>query len=164
VKRLAALVVAVGMVVTALVIRAGIDDDSDADGSARLVCAPELADACLDLEDAGGGDLDVTIESVRSTFDDLLAVPNEDVADPGLDGWLVPEPWPAMVDVARAQDQLRPLFATGATPLARSPLVIIVRRDRARALAENACGGAVSWRCLGDVAGEAWTSVGGEAA
>ncbi|HEX6310485.1 MAG TPA: hypothetical protein VF152_02535, partial [Acidimicrobiia bacterium] len=161
-RRVGALVVAVGLVVAALIIRARIDDESRSDGSARLLCAAELADACRRLDEAVGG-LDVTVEAVRTTFDRLVALPNEEVDRPGFDGWLVLEPWPAMVDVARAQGQLRPLFDTDATQLARSPLVIMVRNVRARALEDGPCNGTVNWVCLGDVAGATWDEIGGEA-
>jgi hypothetical protein len=45
-------------------------------------------------------------------------------------------------------------------PIARSPVVIAVAEERAEVLAEQ-CGGDVSWRCIGDVAGSPWQSIGG---
>lgn len=162
-RSMLALVVAVVMVVAALLIRNAIDDDGDGNGggSARLLCATELADACAELDELVSG-LDVTTESVRTTFDRLANLPNDRVNDPGFDGWLVLTPWPAMVDAARAQEQLRPLFETDASTLGRSPLVIMVRDDRAGVLATSVCGGAVSWRCLGDIAGSDWSELGGD--
>ena len=38
-------------------------------------------------------------------------------------------------------------------PLARSPLVIAMWRDRAEAFAANCDGGEIDWRCIGDHAG-----------
>jgi hypothetical protein len=81
--------------------------------------------------------------------------------DPGLDGWLVPEPWPDIVDIRRGTKALEPLFASGRQPLARSPLTLVVWKDRAAALGSR-CPGGVSWKCLGDAAAAGpWTASGG---
>jgi hypothetical protein len=161
VKTVGAIVAAVAMVVVAVVIRAEIDDRRNTDGDAHLVCATELEEACTGLDDAVGG-LDVTVEPAGVTAVRLSTLPDTDVDDPGLDGWLVPGPWPQIVDIVRAQDQLRPVFEESTTTIARSPLVIFVRKDRARVLEEGPCAGAVAWRCLGDAAGQAWDDLGGD--
>jgi hypothetical protein len=162
-NRVWAVVIAIVMVVAAIAIRARIDDARDADGSARLVCADELAAACLALDEATGG-LEITIEPAGVTFARLTAVPDADLDDAGLDGWLVPDPWPAMVDSTRARSQLRPVFDTETTPLGRSPLVIAARDDRARVLRNGRCAGTIAWPCLGDVAGDSWDDIGGDSA
>ena len=161
-NRVWAVVVAVVMVVAAIAIRARIDDSRDSDGDALLVCATELATACLALDDAVGG-LEVTVEPAGTTFARLTALPDAELVQPGLDGWLVPGPWPAMVDAARALTQLQPVFEPETTTLARSPLVIAALEDRARALADGPCAGAVAWPCLGEVAGDDWDELGGSA-
>ena len=46
-------------------------------------------------------------------------------------------------------------------PVARSPLVFVARKDRADVLA-GACGGAVTWTCVGNRAGTPWSSFGGQ--
>jgi hypothetical protein len=67
----------------------------------------------------------------------------------------------------RAQRRERNTFApaTGepSDPIARSPLVIGMLRDRAAAL-DVACGSEITWKCIGDVAGRPWPDAGGEPA
>ncbi len=161
-NRVWAVVVAVVMVVAAIAIRARIDDSRNTDGDARLVCATELGATCLALDDAVGG-LDVTVEPAGTTFARLTALPDADLDQPGLDGWLVPGPWPAMVDSTRARCQLRPVFESETNALARSPLAIVVRSDREQVLADGPCAGTVAWPCLGDAAGDDWNDFGGSA-
>jgi hypothetical protein len=153
-------VAAVAMVVAAIAIRSRIDDSSNADGDAQLVCATELSAACLALDDAVGG-LEVTVEPAGATYARLTALPDSEVDQPGLDGWLVPGPWPGMVDSTRVRSQLQPVFEPETTRLARSPLAIVVRDDREMVLANGPCAGTVAWPCLGDVAGDDWTDFGG---
>ena len=45
--------------------------------------------------------------------------------------------------------------------IARSPLVIAARQDRAAVLTAF-CGGQVTWTCVGEVAGAPWTDIGGQ--
>ncbi|MGQ0802593.1 MAG: hypothetical protein ACT4PI_01830 [Actinomycetota bacterium] len=161
-KTVGAIVAAVAMVVAAVVIRNNIDDARNTDGDAQLVCATELEEACTQLDDAVGG-LDVTIEPAGVTALRLSALPDSEVDDPGLDGWLVPDPWPAIVADTRARAQLAPVLEDSTTPLARTPLVIVALQDRARVLEEGPCAGTIDWRCLGDVGGEAWEDLNGPA-
>ena len=146
------------MVVAALVVRSGLYRDQEGGrGAVRLTCATELTDACRSIADrAGTRRIDLTLEPAGTTADRLAGAD-----DPGLDGWLGPEPWPDMVDIRRRTKALEPLFASPRTPLARSPLTLVVWKDRADALASR-CGGPVTWRCVGDaVAAGAWTASGG---
>jgi hypothetical protein len=46
-------------------------------------------------------------------------------------------------------------------PIGRSPLVFAIWNDRAQVLAAH-CGGTVTWKCVGDVAGTNWSSIGGQ--
>ena len=153
-----ALVAAIVMVVAALLIRGRIDEESDSDGDAQLVCATELEAACLDLDESVGG-LEVTIEPAGTTAARLIGLPDTDIDDPGLDGWLVPQPWPGIVDTTREREQLQPVLAPTTGVLARSPLVIAMREDREEALG-GICAGPVAWPCLGDVAGTPWSDLG----
>lgn len=162
-KQLGAIAAAVAMVVAAVVIRAGIDDAANTDGDARLVCAAELEEACTELDDAVGG-LDVTVEPAGDTLKRLIALGDSEVDEPGLDGWLVPGPWPQIVDIVRGQAQHRPVFEESPATVARSPLVIVVLKDRGRVLGQGTCAGTVAWPCLGDVGGDDWDDVGGDAA
>ncbi len=165
-KRLLALAVAVGLVAGAFALRDRIqgDDAPDRDGdiggqALRLTCSPEVADACEAVA-ADHDEIAVTVEPAGATAARLTAT-DVDALDPGLDGWLVPAPWPQQVDEARARAGSAPLFAdAGGPPLARSPLVLAVWDDRAEVLGP-ACGGEITWRCLGDVAGRRWADLGG---
>ena len=152
-----AVVGAVAMIVGAMVVRGRLDDrDDDAGQVYRLVCAADLGQVCADLDDAFPGRVDVTVEGAGATADRLRRLDG----DPELDGWLVADPWPALVDEARRAGSLPPLFDTPAPPLARSPLVIVAWKDRAGALAPTCPGGKVGWKCLGDAAGRPDAKVG----
>ena len=135
-KRLLAVVAALALVGGALYVRANREDEGgtngagDAPGVTRLVCATEVGAACRGLSGA-----EVTVEDAAVTFDRLATE-----AEPALDAWLVFDPWPAMVDEARARVTLDPLFTDRTTVLARSPLAAVGPDDL------GPCG----WRCLGD--------------
>jgi hypothetical protein len=124
VRRLLALIAAVAMIVAALLLRERLDEDGGTDGSGggplRLVCAIELADACSDL------DAEVVEEAAPITAERLGASSG---ADPGLDAWLVPDPWPAIVDDERGRAGRRALFPRNLPPLARSRLVLLADAD-----------------------------------
>lgn len=164
--RLLALAAAAGMVVGALALRAdapgradGGDGGRGAGGPLRLTCAAELADACRALAD-GRGDVDVTVEEPGDSADRLVAASPADVAD---DGWMVPAPWAQLVEDERRRTGAPPLLDTSGPVLARTPLVVAVWSDRAEALA-GTCQGQLGWRCIGEVAGDPWSAVGGEEA
>lgn len=151
-KRLLALLAAVGMVVGAWYLReawrgdgAAGDDDRDG-GPPRLICASELADACKGLEGVA-----VTVEQPGVTYDRLVTEGGALDAD----GWLVSGPWPEMVETQRRID------LTISDPIARSDLALYVNDERKRVL-DAACG-ALSWKCLGDNAGRPWVELGGPA-
>ena len=125
-------------------------------GPFRLVCAPELANACTPLRT---DTMSVSVESPSTTRDALIAA-----ADPSslaLDAWLVPAPWLTAVDDARQKASLAPLFANhGGAPVATTLAEVVVWADRATALGA-ACPKAIDPKCLGSVAGKAWASIGG---
>src|SRR4051795_1496666 len=123
--RIGAVVAAIAMVVGAIYVRGRIDEKGV---STRLTCATELADAC----DRIGGGAKVTVEPAGPTFDRLTKL--EPDADPGLDGWLVPGPWPEMVDAARKARAAPELFGSTGAPPGATPLVTVAEAQRAAAL------------------------------
>lgn len=165
VKRSLALLAAAAMVGGSLAVRSMLLDrpdrtDRSSSEPSRLVCITELADACRTLADRSGGDISVMIEDAGDTAARLEGAPPG--ADVGIDGWLTLDPWPEMVADARERANSTPLLGKVTDAVARSPLVIVVRTDRAEALARHCPGGTLGWRCLGDAAGRAWTDVGGK--
>jgi hypothetical protein len=159
VQRVSAALVAVLMVVVAVWIRGLIDEDGDGDGgTVRLLCTTELEAACAEL--AEHTDTAVTVEPAGTTAQSLVALSDEQ--RPDFDAWLAPGPWSQMVDVQRRVNGLRPVFETPSAPIGRSPLVLVVRADRAPVLeATPACNATVDWRCVGAVAGQPWTDLPG---
>ena len=80
--------------------------------------------------------------------------------DPGLDGWMVPYPWPQIVNERRRVATLPPLLAVEGQPLGRSPLRLAVAKARGAALVST-CQGEVTWKCLGDAAASGyWAKAG----
>jgi hypothetical protein len=159
VRRVLAVVAAAAMVAGSLALRSRLDRrESERSQVLRLTCSTELEAACRQLE-RGDSRLQVSVEAAGSTADRLVAGD----ADPGLDGWLVTAPWPDMVDLRRQARAQRPLFEGDRPVLARSPLVMVVAKDRAAALAPRCPGASVGWRCLGDAAATdgGWAAVGG---
>lgn len=158
VARILALLAAVGMVAGAVVVRARIDDNGGALGVGgprpTLVCATELAAVCEALRD----EVDFDIEPAGTTADRLIAA----AGAPGLDGWLVAGPWPAIVAAERQRKALPPILASEKSGLARSPVVIVGERERLPVLAVK-CGGKVTLRCLGDNGRSKWSAIGGQA-
>lgn len=157
--RILALLAAVAMVVGAVAVRGAMDDDEERTTTAlRLVCSTELAGVCDDLAADGRSDVRATVEAAADTAARLTALGQGE--DAGLDGWLVAGPWPAIVDEAREREAKDALLDDGAV-LARSPVVLAVRPDRAEVLRRHCDGGTVGWKCLGQVAGEPWSSLPG---
>ena len=163
--RLLALLVAAAMVGGAILIRDAIDDDGgnhDA-GEGRtpvLLCATELAEVCDEL--AESGDVEIMIESARTTTDRLASLSDDARRSEPYDGWVAFSRDIEIVREARQRSALRPVLESPSDAIARTPLLLAIWRDRAAAL-EQDCGGEVTWRCLGEVAGELWRSHGGEA-
>jgi len=164
-RRLGALAVAVVMVAAAVVIRGRIDDHSGSgsgsssggSGPVTLVCASELAQACKAIQ-TSDRDVHVTVEDAGVTASRLETAD----AATGTDGWLVEAPWPEIVDEARARNGLPDLFAADSSVLARSPLVMAMWNDRLAAISGSCADGALTWKCVGDVAGKQWSTIGGQ--
>ena len=79
------------------------------------------------------------------------------------DGWLTTARDAEIVRDARTRAQLSAVLGSPLGPIARTPLMLAIWKDRAAALSDR-CGGTVTWKCLGDVAGLRWSSLGGDAA
>jgi hypothetical protein len=117
-----------------------------------LVCSADLGQVCDELQSAYSGRVEVTVEPAGATADRLRTVEG----DPGLDGWLVADPWPAIVDGGRQFATRDPLFAAGSPPIARSPLVVVAWKEREEALRPTCPESRVGWKCLGEAAGRPW--------
>lgn len=159
-KRLAALVVAVGMVLGALWVRGLIDDDGAGGGSGsdelRLRCSTELRDICRDLARGRDG-IDVDLEDPGTTADGLVELGAGE--DPGFDVWLADAAWPAVVaDTREFNRRNGEVLGEPSAVLARSPVVLGVR-TRPPSQVSEACADVVDWRCAG-AAVRAGTSLG----
>ncbi len=163
-KAVAALAAAVGLIVAAILTRDAIDDDGDSAGGTSagsgttLVCPPELADACAELED----DVTVRVEAASVTAERLASAADADEA--AVDVWLAPAPWAEVVGDARERAGAPALVGEPTAVIGRSPVVLVMWDDRAAALEAGACGGPLEWRCVGDAADRTWDTVGGESA
>ncbi len=164
-RRLVALAVALLMVAGALAIRNRVDDDSDSGGGSidggsgpvSLTCATELEAACKALADADDS-IELRVEPAGVTAARLEATD----AVVGIDGWLVEAPWPEIVDQARGRSGLGDLFEDDPAVLARSPLVLAMWNDRLQAILSECDNRELTWKCIGDVAGKRWSTIGGE--
>lgn len=156
-RRVLALLVAVGLVVGAVQVRTRLFGPGTADPVAgadvRLVCLRELADVCTDL---APGDRPPQIEDAATT------VARFTQRDPGVDVWLTISPWPEMAANARARAQLPELTAATGDVLARSPVLLAARRDRSAVLEADCPDGEITWRCVGDHADDPWQDLGGQ--
>ncbi|MEI7591724.1 MAG: substrate-binding domain-containing protein [Actinomycetes bacterium] len=166
-KRLAAVILAIAMVVVAVKFRGRMDDQAattaadQATANGVLVCASELRAVCDTLARTHR-DIHIRIEEAQVTLT-RLASPEFDSAtmsgEGRIDAWLVPEPWPQMV----AEQRLRSGSGVGvlqppSAVLARSPLVIAMWNDRRDALQRRCENGTITWKCIGREAGTPWGS------
>jgi len=162
--RILAIVIALAMIGGAWAIRSLVIDDDDSesdapngdnDGATTIVCIPELEDECRSVDPG----FDVVIEPAGVTAARLSTL--ADTEDPEIDGWVTYAPWADLVRDARSRAGLDELVLDDDV-LARTPLAIAARLDRAEVL-RAACDGEVTWRCIGDVAGKAWSDIDGGA-
>ena len=152
-KRVIAVLAAALLVIGAVFVRRTIDDSDDGDttdpsgGDVTVVCIEDLADVCR-LIDSGG--IDIVIQSLTQT---LAAV----AAGQGPDAWITFAPLERL-----AVDETGVEAFEDPTALASTRLVVVSRAERDAVLVA-ACGGAVTWNCIGENAGQPWSSLGGDA-
>jgi hypothetical protein len=161
-KRLGAILLAVILIGGAWLVRDRvIDDDGDSGGDDRpaagheIVCVEDLRLVCDSLADQHE-DLSIRIENATTTLDALAAL--EDPSDAPI--WITMAPFPEMVDDLREAARADPL-QTEQTPVASSPITLVVLADRAAALT-TACGDPLDWTCVGDAAGGTWEDIGAD--
>ena len=167
-RRLVAVLGAVLMVVVAVLVRGVLDgddagsadggDEGRSDGEVSLLCADELEAVCRALRD-DGEIADYALEAAGDTVD-RMTVDGEDL---GADGWLTVDPFPELTEVGRGVANLGRLFGEPAATGRTTGLAVAVDPDRTVALI-NACDDEVTWPCLGELAGDRWSTHGGEAA
>lgn len=158
-SRVLALALAVALVVGAVVLRQGRDDEAvdrgpvlDEDAPLAATCPTEWRTLCQSVLPASAVRVDTAAAGVIA---DGLAGD-----DPGTA--VLPSAWADVVDDARARAGREPL--TRSAVLARTPLVVVAFADRAQVLAD-ACAvdvGALGWDCIGEHAGSRWEDLGGD--
>lgn len=161
IKRIGAVVIAVGLVLGALAIRRTVIDPDTGNGGSgpapevvRLQCGTELQAVCDDIAE-GRDDIEVTVEDPGTTTDRLSALPAG--ADPGFDAWLAVGPWAAMT-----ADNRQFGGADGAVLEAESPTIGVSHTAlavlRAGEAAVAGCEPAPTWRCVGGLTAEGVTA------
>ncbi len=160
--RLLAVLVAVGLVVGAVVVRGGLDgsDGGGTDGAFRLRCGRDLAEVCerLAREDP---DIEVSVEDEGVTAD-RLAAPD---ARPDFDAWLTVGPWADLVaDDRRIAGATGRVLGRPGPVLAAARAAILAQADRAAVLRTHCGTAGVNWACIGDATGRPWSEIGGSAA
>lgn len=123
-SRVVAALIAIGLILGAVVVRNAIDDGGDGGdngGSSsdvvRVVCSTEVYAACASLSPTR---YEVRSEDAAQTASTLVAG-----GDPGFDVWIAPRSWPGVIDDARTRSGSAASFTDDASPVARSPLVIV---------------------------------------
>jgi hypothetical protein len=168
-KRLLAIVVAIALIGIAVLIRGVIDDGGGDGGSSSpsgdghtptLLCAAELEQVCTSLQ--RDAEIDVQLEPSDVSANTLASIPDDQLRDLGIDGWLTTSRDAQIARDKRARASLGPAVGKPSAPIGRSPLVIGIWKDRAQALATR-CGATITWHCIGDVAGRPWRDAGGDA-
>lgn len=174
-KRVLALVGAVVMIGTAVLVRGALNSDGggggggggggNGSGDTHLICATELADACAALADE---DDDVTFEvEPAGVTAERLVDPAFRPGEADFDGWLTLQPWPALVELRRDLANQSAVLGETSDVLATSPLDVVGPTERLDALVSGVCDaseGEPLWRCFGDNAGAPWGAVGGDPA
>lgn len=165
-RRVLAIGFAVLLVALALVVRSRIDSGKAADEatanrpSGNLVCATELKAVCAQLAKDNPA-VTVRVEEAGITYK-VLTASGFDPTAAKIDAWLVPQPWPAMVEEARRAASEPAALGDPSAVLGRSPVVLVGWNDRLAALQKSCAGGTVDWKCIGAVAGKPWTDAGGQ--
>jgi hypothetical protein len=152
-KRLAAIVLAIGMVFGSFALRNSLENSTQAqtatggDSPFRLNCSTELADICAELEQTEPN-LTVKIEEAGATAVRLTLLP--DGTDPGFDAWLTVGPWAEIVKDNRSfTENAGAILGKASRALGSAPAQIVTSKSGESAL-EEACGGTITWKCLGE--------------
>ena len=152
-KRLAAIVLAIGMVFGSVALRNSLEKNTQAqtatggDSPFRLNCSTELADICAELEQTEPN-LTVKIEEAGATADRLTLLP--DGTDPGFDAWLTVGPWAEIVQDNRSfAENAGAILGKASRVLGSAPAQIVTSKSGESAL-EAACSGTITWKCLGE--------------
>lgn len=156
-QRVLAVIGAVALVLVAIVVRGALDDDGgdgsdgsdggDRDEQLIVACDVDLEELCRSLDGLAG----LIVEESATTSLGLLGGTLDEV-----DAWVTSDVW-FQVTQGRAEGEIG-----SAELLATSQAVVAVDPTRASAVADL-CGGQALWRCLGDQAGEPWSTLGGQA-
>lgn len=161
-KRVLALLAAVALVAGAVLVRDRLDsgDGQQAAGgpgpsvSAGVVaCVDEVFEACRVA--TGGRARSVSAGEAI----DLLVVDPLAEEDAEVDAWVLPRYVVEAVDAQRARLGVAPAFGEVSEPVAHTEVVPVVAADRIAPL-EAACGRALDWACLADLAGRSWSDLG----
>lgn len=139
-RRLLALIVAVGLVLGAVAIRGGFDSTGSSDpkvssSSLTLICAPEVADACRQV-----GAKSVTVEAPGVTADRL----SKDQGQLGADLWVAPDVWMDLV-AARVPDS--PALPKRSAALGSASLVLVAN-TRTNGATLALCPNGIDWACV----------------
>ncbi|MFM2078341.1 MAG: hypothetical protein RJA49_2231 [Actinomycetota bacterium] len=155
-KRVVALLAAALLIVGAVLIRRTIDHRGasagdttsvDATREQAVTCVEDLTELCATLRVKG---LTVKVEPLTTTLDAIAAGAG-------------PTAWVTFAPIDQLAVGPDGTVAYGAAvPLASTRLSLATRAERADVLAA-ACGGAITWTCIGKRSGDAWTALGGEA-
>jgi hypothetical protein len=171
-RRLLALVVAIGLVVGAYVVKTRVIDKPSSTtatttdpanpaepsqpsvpkGRAAVWCIDEIKAACEAA--AKTTNITVTIESAGKTLDRLAANPNPN------DIWVTLAPWDGLLTNARARtikDQ-----APAVQELASTPVVVAGPKPRLDVIAKVCA--PLTWVCVGDQVDKKWDAIGGQTA
>jgi len=148
-QRVLAVLGAMVMIVTAVVVRRAIDDDGgevgpNADDKVVIMCADDLETYCA----AFGDDVEVRVSTAAATAAEIRT---GSLAD-DVDGWVTSSAWLELL--GPDADALGP-----AEPLATSPIAVAALADRAAAL-DDLCGRQPLWGCLSAAAGASWAELG----
>ncbi len=161
-RRALAIIAAVLMIGLALLVRSRLDTNKTeaAAPQGTLVCATEVRAVCEQLASTNPS-VRVRVEDAGVTLD-ALTRKDATAAGSKIDAWLVPQPFPAMVDEARKAAALEAVLDQPSAVLARTPVTFTIWNDRDAALASFCPQGKVDWVCIGSVAGQPWSAAGGQ--
>jgi hypothetical protein len=152
-KRIAAIAIAVVLIVAALLIRNGFDDDSSSatdgtdkpsKGKITVICSTEFKVACDRLD---AKKYTVSTESAGTTLDRLAK--NGAVLP---DAWITLDPFPGMIDESRRPNSVASTNPTVTVIATDTPMLAIARSLVGQV--ETLCGSTVSWKCAGSNAGK----------